>query len=206
MRESEGLMSEARRIGIAGAARNSLVAAAFLGAVAVSGCSSSDTAGASGTAAPYMPVAFAMPADTDIDSSGTVVVGDNINWYGTLALTSGSNVDASHQFYADELPREGFEPLATLVANRVVLQYVNRRQNRSCIVTIEPRSALPGSHIEVVCAPLTQPREAERSVSYLPAAAPPTRVAPNHAFVDRGIVNGPSVTSSPLPPPDSHHR
>lgn len=103
---------------------------------------------------PFMPVEFAMPPGTSIDRGDTTVVGDNVNWYGTLALTSDSGMDEAHQFYSGELPREGWEPVAALVSNRVVLQFVNRHQGRACIVTIEPRTALAGSHIEVVVAPL----------------------------------------------------
>ena len=102
---------------------------------------------------PYMPVEFAMPAGSAIDRSDTMVVGDNQTWYGTLALTSDTEMDSAHQFYSTELPREGWEPLAALVSNRVVLQFVNRHQNRAVIVTIEPRT-VGGSHIEVIAAPL----------------------------------------------------
>lgn len=102
----------------------------------------------------YMPVEFAMPAGTSIDRGDTIVVGDNINWYGTLALTSDTDMDDAHQFYSSELPREGWEPIAALVSNRVVLQFINRHQNRAAIVTIESRTAVGGSHIEVIVAPL----------------------------------------------------
>ena len=102
---------------------------------------------------PYMPVEFAMPAGSSIDRGNTIVVGDNLNWYGTLAVTSDSGMDEAHQFYSSELPREGWEPIAALVANRVVLQFINHHQNRASIVTIESRT-IGGSHIEIIVAPL----------------------------------------------------
>ncbi len=102
---------------------------------------------------PYMPVEFAMPAGSSIDRGDTLVVGDNATWYGTLALTSDTDMDGAHQFYAAELPREGWEPLAALVSNKVVLQFVNHHQNRAAIVTIEGRT-VGGSHIEIIAAPL----------------------------------------------------
>ncbi|HWU27052.1 MAG TPA: hypothetical protein VN154_11685 [Rhizomicrobium sp.] len=108
--------------------------------------------------APYMPVEFAMPAGTQIDRGDTTVVGDNLNWYGTLALTSATDMDGAHQFYAREMPREGWEPLSVLVADRVVLQFVNRRRARAAIVTIGSRTAVGGSHIEVVVSPLVSER------------------------------------------------
>lgn len=121
----------------------------------LAGCSSlSEGSNSAPPPPPYMPVEFAMPAGTSIDRGDTIVVGDSMNWYGTLALTSDSDIDSAHQFYASELPREGWEPLAALQSNRVVLQFVNRRQNRAAIVTIEGRTALSGSHIEIIVSPL----------------------------------------------------
>jgi hypothetical protein len=127
----------------------------MLGLLALPACSSLETtqAQASPPPPPYMPVEFAMPAGSEIDRGGTSVVGDNINWYGTLAITSDSDMDEAHQFYSSELPREGWEPIAALMSNRVVLQFINHRQNRASIVTIEPRT-VGGTHIEVMVAPL----------------------------------------------------
>jgi hypothetical protein len=109
----------------------------------------------------FMPVEFAMPAGTAIDRGDTIVVGDNTNWYGTLALTSDTEMDDAHQFYANELPREGWEPIAALVSNRIVLQFINRHQGRACIVTIVSRTAVGGSHIEVTVSPLIAARSTE---------------------------------------------
>lgn len=120
---------------------------------------------------PYMPVEFAMPAGSSIDRGDTLVVGDSTTWYGTLALTSDTDMDAAHQFYSTELPREGWEPLAALVSNRVVLQFVNRHQNRAAIVTIEPRT-VGGSHIEIIAAPLVTQRSADMEPSMLPRPRP----------------------------------
>ena len=127
----------------------------MLGLVGLSGCSvfDSNDSNAAPPPPPYMPVEFAMPAGSSIDRGDTIVVGDNLNWYGTLAITSDSGMDEAHQFYASELPREGWEPISALVANRVVLQFVNHHQNRASIVTIQSRT-IGGSHIEIIVAPL----------------------------------------------------
>lgn len=147
---------------------------AMLGLVVLSGCSIFNSDKDAGAPPPpaYMPVEFAMPAGTEIDRSDTIVVGDNLNWYGTLALTSDTEMDEAHQFYSSELPREGWEPIAALISDRIVLQYVNRRQGRACIVTIRSRTAVGGSHIEVVVAPLI--------ADHNPAATSPPRSRPEH--------------------------
>lgn len=123
---------------------------------------------------PYMPVEFAMPAGSSIDRGDTIVVGDNLNWYGTLAITSDTGMDEAHQFYSSELPREGWEPLASLVSNRVVLQFINHRQNRASIVTIDQRT-VGGTHIEVIVAPLVSSRSETADVGVRPLPPPPPR-------------------------------
>ncbi len=126
---------------------------AILGLLLLPACSTFDSDKGAPPPPPYMPVEFAMPAGSSIDRGNTIVVGDNLNWYGTLAVTSDSGMDEAHQFYASELPREGWEPISSLVANRVVLQFINHHQNRASIVTIESRT-IGGSHIEIIVAPL----------------------------------------------------
>jgi len=126
--------------------------------VALAGCSTNQ--GGKDNAPPpppYMPVEFAMPAGSSIDRGDTLVVGDSSTWFGTLALTSDTDMDDAHQFYSAELPREGWEPLAVLVSNRVVLQFINHHQNRAAIVTIESRT-VGGTHIEIIAAPLVSSR------------------------------------------------
>lgn len=140
--------------------RCSALALSLVGMLFLVGCSmfdsdSKDQAAAPPPPPPYMPVEFAMPEGTSIDRGDTSVVGDNLNWYGTLSLTSDAGMDEAHQFYSSRLPREGWEPIAALMSNRVVLQFINRRQRRACIVTIESRT-VGGSHIEVIVAPLLQ--------------------------------------------------
>lgn len=131
----------------------SLVGMLFLAGCSVFDSDDKDQAAAAPPPPPYMPVEFAMPEGTSIDRGDTSVVGDNLNWYGTLSLTSDAGMDEAHQFYSSELPREGWEPIAALMADRVVLQFINKQQGRACIVTIESRT-VGGSHIEVIVAPL----------------------------------------------------
>lgn len=106
------------------------------------------------TARPYMPVEFAMPAGATIDRDNTLVVGNAQQWFGTLSLTTNQSMDAVNGFYSRELPAEGWEPLASLIANRVVLQFISRERGSSCIVTIENSSLWSNTHVEIVVAPL----------------------------------------------------
>ena len=94
-----------------------------------------------------MPVEFAMPAGTSIDRGATIVVGDKLNWYGTLALTSDTDTDGAHQCTRTNC-RAKAGSRSRPVSNRVVLQFINRRQSRAGIVTIEPRT-VGGTHIEI---------------------------------------------------------
>jgi hypothetical protein len=136
------------------ASRSGILGLSMLGLLLLPACSIFDSdKDAPPPPPPYMPVEFAMPAGSSIDRGDTIVVGDNLNWYGTLAITSDSGMDEAHQFYSSELPREGWEPVSALMANRVVLQFINHHQNRASIVTIEPRT-IGGSHIEIIVAPL----------------------------------------------------
>jgi hypothetical protein len=134
--------------------RSGILGLSMLGLLLLPACSTFESdKDAAPPPPPYMPVEFAMPAGSTIDRGDTIVVGDNLNWYGTLAITSDSGMDEAHQFYSSELPREGWEPVSALMANRVVLQFINHHQNRASIVTIEPRT-IGGSHIEIIVAPL----------------------------------------------------
>lgn len=148
-------------------ARGILVSAAV--AFAVAGCTTFSQAGGPTSATqsgsspadqvrpasrPYMPVQFAMPADSTIDRDNTLVVGNAQQWFGTLALTTKQSLDAVNGFYSRELPAEGWEPLASLISNRVVLQFISRERGSSCIVTIENSSLWSNTHVEIVVAPL----------------------------------------------------
>lgn len=104
--------------------------------------------------AAYQPVAFPMPADSKIDHDGTLVVGGNEQWFGTLALTTNLSVDDASAYYSKTLPSQGWETLSSLVSNRVVMQFVNRARERACIVTIEPGDLFSRTHVEIVVAPL----------------------------------------------------
>jgi len=150
-----------------GALRALLIPA--MAALAVAGCTTFGLAGGSTSASqsgrsptdqvrptsrPYMPVQFAMPADSTIDRDNTLVVGNAQQWFGTLSLTTKQSMDAVNGFYSRELPAEGWEPLASLISNRVVLQFISREHGSSCIVTIENSSLWSNTHVEIVVAPL----------------------------------------------------
>ncbi|MBI3675095.1 MAG: hypothetical protein HY243_00565 [Proteobacteria bacterium] len=103
---------------------------------------------------PYQPVRFAMPPGSTIDRNNTVAVGDSVQWFGTLALTSSLDIDGTSEYYNRELAAQGWEPLSSLIADRVILQFVNRQKQRACIVTIESGNMWSGTHVEIVVAPL----------------------------------------------------
>ena len=105
-------------------------------------------------AAPYQPVDFSFPADAHIDRDVTNIVGNREQWYGTLVFTSHLDVDEIQEFYTNELPAKGWALLSSLIANRVVLQFVNRTSGRACIITIEAGGMWSNTRAEVVVAPL----------------------------------------------------
>ena len=108
----------------------------------------------SAAASIYEPVEFPMPPDTEINRDDTNVVGNRAEWFGTLALSSHSSMDDVQQFYGTTLPAKGWQPISSLIGNRDILQFVNKRVGRACIVMIEDRSILKGSEIQVIVAPL----------------------------------------------------
>jgi hypothetical protein len=102
----------------------------------------------------YEAVEFPMPPETEINRDDTNVVGNRAQWFGTLALSSRSSVDDVQEYYGSTLPGKGWEPISSLIGNRVILQFVNKRIGRACIVIIEPRSILKGAEIQIIVAPL----------------------------------------------------
>jgi hypothetical protein len=104
--------------------------------------------------AAYRPVEFAMPPGSKIDRDKTLVVGSNSQWFGTLTLTTDSSLDQASAYYARKLPTEGWEALSSLIADRVVLQFINRQLGRACVVTINAGSMWSSTRIEIVVAPL----------------------------------------------------
>lgn len=105
---------------------------------------------------PYQSVEFAMPPGSEIDRDKTLAVGNNVQWYGTLSLTTDATIDEANAYYARELPAEGWEALSSLISDRVVLQFVNRQLSRACIVTIEAGGLWSHTHVEIVVAPLVE--------------------------------------------------
>ena len=100
------------------------------------------------------PVAFAMPEDADVDRDATNIVGDRVQWYGTLVFTTHLDTDELQEFYSTNLPRNGWTLLSSLIANRVVLQFINKTAGRACIITIEQSSLWSNTRAEIVVAPL----------------------------------------------------
>lgn len=113
---------------------------------------------------PYRSVEFAMPPGSEIDRDKTLAVGNNVQWYGTLSLTTDSTVDEANAYYARELPAEGWEALSSLISDRVVLQFVNRQLSRACIVTIEAGGFWSRTRVEIVVAPLVERTAVSRRV------------------------------------------
>jgi hypothetical protein len=101
------------------------------------------------------PVVFAMPPDADIDRDATNIVGDRVHWYGVLVFSSHLDSDEIQQFYTTNLPRNGWVLLSSLIAKRVVLQFINRSAGRACIITINQSSLWSNTSAEIVVAPLT---------------------------------------------------
>ncbi len=100
------------------------------------------------------PVAFALPQDANVDRDATNIVGDRVQWYGTLVFTTHLDTDELQEFYSTNLPRSGWTLLSSLIANRVVLQFINKAAGRACIITIEQSSLWTNTRAEIVVAPL----------------------------------------------------
>ena len=100
------------------------------------------------------PVVFAMPEDANIDRDATNIVGDRVHWYGMLVFTSHLDSDEIQDFYTSTLPRSGWVLLSSLIAKRVVLQFINKAAGRACIITIDQSSLWSNTRAEIVLAPL----------------------------------------------------
>jgi hypothetical protein len=134
---------------------------AAIAVLSLAACTTSEQAGQTRPATrqsaeplPYQPVRFAMPPGSTVDRNNTVAVGDSVQWFGTLALSSSLDMDGTSEFYSRELAAQGWDLLSSLIADRVVLQFVNRQKQRACIVTIESGGMWSGTHVEIVVAPL----------------------------------------------------
>lgn len=144
--------------GRAGRAALRAMAAGVLIALGAAGCTSNEPAAEQPKYIEPAPVTFPIPPETKINRDETIAVGSSVDWFGTLVLSSDLGMNQVQYFYEDRLSHEGWEPLSALIANRVVLQYVNRARGRACVVTIENSGFFSGTRVEVVVAPLTGTR------------------------------------------------
>ena len=136
-----------------------LCLAALLATAACSSDEPSESARAApaedmGQATGYRPVDFAMPPGSKIDRDKTLVVGSNTQWFGTLMLMTDYSIDQASAYYSRKLPAEGWEALSSLIADRVVLQFINRQLGRACVITINAGSMWSSTQVEIVVAPL----------------------------------------------------
>ena len=106
----------------------------------------------------FAPVEFPTPpGKSTINRDKTIVVGSATQWFGTLAVDSDANLNEAHQFYSGVMASQGWQPLSAFIAERVVLQFVDRTKGRTAMISIDKRGALnSGTHIDVVISPLIQ--------------------------------------------------
>jgi len=113
------------------------------------------SAAPSNKAAAFAPVEFPSPGKSTINRDKTIVVGGATLWFGTLSLDSDATLNEAQQFYTGVMAAQGWQPLSTLIADRVVLQFIDRTHGRSVMISIDKKGPLNGgSHIEVVISPL----------------------------------------------------
>ena len=131
------------------------LAAAGLIVLTAGGSACSALAAAATKAAPFAPVEFPTPGKSTINRDKTIVVGSASQWFGTLSIDTDSNLNDAQQFYTGVMAAQGWAPLSSLIAERVVLQYIDRDQGRSVMISMDKKGGLmSGTHIEVVISPL----------------------------------------------------
>ena len=130
--------------------------------VVLSGCSypSIDRSAAEGPSensekqAIGLPVEFPAPPDTSANLSDTNIIGGGSRWFGRLSLTSRATTQEAYRFYGSSMAQSGWEQISSSISENMVQIFINRSEGRSCVITIAPRTALKGSHINISVAPL----------------------------------------------------
>jgi hypothetical protein len=101
-----------------------------------------------------LPVEFPAPPDTSANLSDTNIIGGGSRWFGRLSLTSRATTQEAYRFYGSSMAQSGWEQISSSISENMVQIFINRSEGRSCVITIAPRTALKGSHINISVAPL----------------------------------------------------
>ncbi len=144
--------------------RRAAVLPALLGAIACAGCSSSLSTSASSTNAsgdregkslrvepsftqfPDIPV----PSRSDMEVDRTLVFGGDSGWYGRLVLSSGHPPSGAFDFFKQEMPGFGWQPVTMVRSSESVLTYVLNGRVATIQIT---EGTLRGSEINITVAP-----------------------------------------------------
>ncbi|WP_046023479.1 hypothetical protein [Magnetospira sp. QH-2] len=95
---------------------------------------------------PDIPV----PTRANMDIERTLIFGMEGGWYGRLVMSSGHNVSATFDFYQQEMPGFGWQPVTMVRSAHSVLTYT--RQGRVATIQIG-EATLSGSEISITVSP-----------------------------------------------------
>lgn len=119
------------------------------------GSKSSSTTTASTPAAPtYQPATdIPIPPGTKINTEKSLILGAPDKWLGRMVLSVGKPTTQTYQYYVDEMPGFGWEPVTAVQGKTSTMTYV--RGERAAMVEIGP-GALSGSEVSVTVTPRQQ--------------------------------------------------
>ncbi|MEQ9448696.1 MAG: hypothetical protein RLN70_07270 [Rhodospirillaceae bacterium] len=98
---------------------------------------------------------IAVPGGAKMDVDRTLVLGTRDAWIGRLAMSSGSDVTNSYDFFLREMPKFGWQEITTVRSGTSVLTYT--RGERVATVQIGPKT-LGGSNIDITVSPRGAPQ------------------------------------------------
>tara|TARA_R110000787_G_scaffold31582_1_gene83688 strand:+ start:129 stop:644 length:516 start_codon:yes stop_codon:yes gene_type:complete len=117
---------------------------------------SASARGGSGTAVGFAQFPdIAVPGGAKMDVDRTLVLGTRDAWIGRLAMSTGSDVTSSYDFFLREMPKFGWQEITTVRSGTSVLTYT--RGERVATVQIGPKT-LGGSNIDITVSPRGTPQ------------------------------------------------
>lgn len=91
-----------------------------------------------------------VPAGSEMDIQRSLVLGDRDAWIGRLVIAVGLNPGRAYDFYFDEMPRFGWQPVTSVRAETSVLTYT--RGSRVATIQIEGRTIV-GATVSLTVSP-----------------------------------------------------
>jgi hypothetical protein len=145
------------RIGNPSKTKSPLLLASFLAVLLVGGCGgTSINPSSKGEPNEQVQPSFAdfsdvpIPASARMDVDRSLILGPKDNWLGRLVFRSSNSAAEAFDFYANGMPRFGWQPVAVVRGATSAMTYT--RQNRVASVQISG-TTLGGSEIQITVAP-----------------------------------------------------